>query len=322
MIKIDYCPVCDSKDIYKLKDYTVMFPGENVKNNLMDATYTRLWILFERIVKKRDDFVFEYMLCKSCGFIFINPRLSENDLKIKYDTINELGEVKYRLKNNPPSNLNKRANRIYNLIIKYLDYTQQSKYTILDYGGASGYNLSFFDNRFKCGVLDYEKWDLPYGIEYLGRDLSDLKNMDKFDVILLLHTLEHVPDPKKLIENICKHLNDNGIIYVEVPLGCFNEWKYRSEPLTHINFFSEESLFECFKICDLNVIHLTTLYQWVTHNKMWCVNIIGTKRRISRVIQKKDVLSTKKQMSKISYYLPYLFNWKVIFGVLRNKIIS
>jgi SAM-dependent methyltransferase len=258
------------------------------------------------------------MICESCGFIFTNPRFSEKDLEVKYNTIKELGSVKYRLKKNPPSNLDKRANRIYNLINKFFNYTQEATPTILDYGGASGYNLLPFVNSFKCGILDYEKWVLPAGVEYLGKDLSDLKDIDKFDVILLLHTLEHVIHPKNFIDELSKHLNENGILYVEVPLGCFREWKFIREPLTHINFFSEESLFKCFELCDLSVIYLATSYQWVTHGKMWCLNIIGSRQKYRRLSPIKNVLSTKKQMSKINYYFPYLFNGRVIGKVLRK----
>lgn len=117
------------------------------------------------------------------------------------------------------------------------------------------------------------KYDCPKAIGYLGRDVSDLQTDEVFDVILLCHTLEHAIEPMRMISDLSSHLAEAGLLYVEVPLGCWKEWKSLNEPLTHVNFFSEESIFKCLSSTGLNIIHLSTAYQWVTHGKMWCINI-------------------------------------------------
>ena len=99
-----------------MKEHVFKYPGDDADNNLADIIYLRLWILFRKIVKDNNDIVFNSMLCKSCGLIFTDPRFSEDEMKIKYDTINELGSVKYRLQKDPPVDLENRANKIYNLI--------------------------------------------------------------------------------------------------------------------------------------------------------------------------------------------------------------
>ena len=225
------CPLCAAENIETIYEYVYSFPGGNVHEHLFDITYVRLWILFERIIKNRNDIIFHSFLCNNCGFMFTNPRFSDEDLRIKYETIVELGSVKYRLQHNPPSNLDSRAKRIYKLVKQYSYSKSLSKHRILDYGGASGYNLIPFVDTFECGILDYEKWDLPKGMTYLGKDISDLNGGDSFDVILLLHTLEHVLKPKLFLEKLCSILKDQGVIYVEVPLGCFIEWRFLNEPL-------------------------------------------------------------------------------------------
>jgi len=322
MMETNYCPMCNSENIKKLKNHIFKYPGKDVQNHLLDSVYVRLWILFERILKTTNYTVFTSMMCQNCGLIFTNPRFSLDDLRIKYDTINELGSVKYRLEQNPPYNLELRARRIYSLISKHFHSDRQDKPKILDYGGASGYNLIPFTYNFECSILDYEKWELPKGVKYLGKDLSYLKDKDRFDIILLLHTLEHAPDPKILLEDLCNYLKAKGIIYVEVPLGCFREWQSIPEPLTHVNFFSEESLFNCFRYCGLNVIHLSTSYQWVTHNKEWCVNIIGAKQKSLRTSNAVHVLPTKKQMNRIKYYLPYVLNRRIIQRFFKKYVLK
>ncbi len=316
MKETDVCPLCESGNIKKIKTFVFRFPGEDVESHLFDITYVRLWILFERILMIRDSSAFSAMICQNCGLIFTNPRFSLDDLRIKYETINELGSVKYRLKQDPPFNLNSRARRIYDLISQHFYSGRKNKPKILDYGGASAYNLIPFANSFECSLLDYEKWDLPSEVDYLGKDVSDLDETDQFHVILLLHTLEHLSEPKTFINDLCKHLEDEGIIYVEVPLGCFREWQFLREPLTHVNFFSEESLMNLLTSCGLNVIHLSTSYQWITHAKTWCINIIGTKQK--NLNEAARILTTKEQMNKIVYYLPYLTKGRAIMKALRS----
>ena len=204
MFEIDHCPSCGSRENKKLKEHLFRFPGDDVRNQLHDLTYERLWILFERILEKRDKAVFFSMLCQKCGLIFTNPRFSPEDIQIKYEAINELCSVKYRFKRHPPSNLDLRALRIYHLVTSHLSSRAESKPRVLDYGGASGYNVLPFTDKFACGVLDFEQWDLPRGISYLGRDLSDLNEDDRFEVILLLHALEHIPEPSTFLEEIGK----------------------------------------------------------------------------------------------------------------------
>jgi len=327
MKEASYCPICNSEKILLLKEHSFKFPGGDIENHLMDANYTRLWIFFEKIAKARDKFRFFVMLCKKCGFIFLNPRFTDNEMKTKYETINQIGSVKYRLSKNPEFYLDKRAYRVYKLINKYYKHDTINKPKLLDYGGASGYILKNFIGKFECTILDYQKWDLNEDIKYLGRDLLDLSESDKFDVIFVLHTLEHVIKPKEFIQRIITHLTKNGIIYVEVPLGCFYEWEKLKNPITHINFFSEESLYKCFNLCGLDVLHLRTSAQWVTHGKMLCLNIIGFKDSFEKPIPISNILSTKVQMSKINTYYYYLLmlisqisqiNFKKIKNLLKN----
>lgn len=319
MININYCPVCQSQKLSVIKEYSFSFPGNDVQNNLVDSKYVRLWILFTKILKEQKTAVFNSTMCDDCGFIFTNPRLSKEEMAEKYKAINELGSVKKRLEKNPPFNLENRANRIYSLLNNCYVRTGEYNPKILDYGGASGYNLVPFFNNFDCYIADYEKWDLPENITYLGQDLSDSDTSVNFDIILLLHTLEHEIDPIKLITEIGEHLKDDGIFYVEVPLGCFKEWQFLAEPLTHINFFSEQSLFKCFEVAGLNVIHLSTSYQWVTHGNIWCLNIVGQK---STNVNNKvtDYLTTKQQMNRFNYYIKYLFNKQIVSRAIKQVL--
>ena len=316
----NFCPVCNSNINKTLISYKFKNPGNDFKNFLDDSINSRLWILFNKILSNTNSVKFSITLCESCGFIFLNPRFSENDFKIKYSIIDEMKLEKKLLKKNPMINLDIRSQRIYKLINKFYQQNSNLKPKILDYGGAWGYILNPFINKCKCYIIDYNKWKLPNGVKYLGKDLKNLEIDFQFDIILVLHTLEHIISPKEFLDYLNKYLKKDGIIYIEVPFGCLKEWKILREPLTHINFFSEESLYKLFTLCNLNVIHIDTSYQWVTHGKNWCINIIGTKGKEGIFIDLNSVLSTKAQMSKFYYKIQDFLNLRNYPAIMKNII--
>jgi hypothetical protein len=75
-------------------------------------------------------------------------------------------------------------------------------------------------------------------------------------VVLYCHTLEHVVDPAREIQKIKDILEPSGLLYIEVPFGCWNEYKHTRNLLTHVNFFSEASLYYLLDMCGLSVRYL------------------------------------------------------------------
>ena len=318
MERINSCPICNSNKLKNIKNHIFKYPGDDIKDHLDDINFERLWILFNKILKKKGQENFESSLCESCGFIFINQRFSDEDMKLKYDAINELGGVKFRLEYDKLNKQEIRAKTIYNRINPFIENEKMDRPKIIDIGGASGYILEPFINKYDCNIIDFEKWKLPKGIKYIGKQLADLPKDQIFDVALLLHTLEHIVEPKKSIEEIYCRLSENGYLYIEVPLGAFQEYKFVSDPLTHVNFFSEQSLSRLLNECEFNVIYLSSKYQRVTRAKTWCINILATKNKDILSVPSGNIASTQKQMSKLVYYLPFIFHKRAYQKILKK----
>lgn len=318
MHQVETCPVCAGTSQRVLKTHVFTYPGDDVQDHLLDYKFFALWTLFERVLKDRTDAAFDLTLCENCGFIYSNPRFTEEDIATKYITFNELGTPELGAKHHPPFNLEGRADRGYNLVNTYYSYKGAGQPKVLDFGGGAGYNLAPFTRDWTCGLVDYGNWDFPAGVTKLGNDHRDLTPDQKFQVILLLHTLEHVPEPIPFLTNLAEHLDDDGAMYIEVPLGAFGEWKFMTEPLMHLNFFSEESVCNAAKEAGLHLAHVETRYQWVTHSKLWCINLIAYKNPDVGPALRKKPLSTRTQMSKLNYYLPYAINPRVVKKVLRK----
>ncbi|MBN2169486.1 MAG: class I SAM-dependent methyltransferase [Actinobacteria bacterium] len=277
MIRVEYCPICDSNELKVLKRYEFSSEcNDQANKQISNITYVqeRLNLFFDYIWKDSDTANIDMTLCKSCGFIFINPRPTDKDISIKYSVINELESARRREKSKPPTRQEKRAERTYSLL-SGLGNKPPSNKRVLDFGGAEGYNLIPFSRDNECLLLDYVEYDYSDGIKRLGNDLEDIEKDEKFDIILLCHTLEHVTQPLKMIEDLASHLENKGMLYIEVPLGALIEWNLLKEPLTHLNFFSEESVSKCFELAGLSVAHISTDFQWVRYKKIWCINAVG-----------------------------------------------
>ena len=303
------CPICDSQKLKRLKQCTFRIP--NLKS---EESHHQLGL--NELGKNKNKIDFYINSCQKCGFIFLNPRFSEEDYKVIFKTKEANDSVDGDVAFYFP-----RAMRGYNLISKYFKFNLNYKPKVLDYGGAWGYLLIPFLKKYDCFLIDYNNYTLPKGIRYLGRNSDNLDKNLRFDVIFSIRVLEHINDPKKVIQDLTVNLNENGIIYIQVPLGCLNEWKSLDTPFRHINFFSEQSLYNLFRLSGLNIIHLKTVYHISKNAPGWKLDIIASKT-IEKENQKQiKFISTDQQRKRLFYYMPLLFR-KKNFNItnIKNKL--
>jgi len=98
--------------------------------------------------------------------------------------------------------------------------------------------------------------------------LNDLiKRKNKFDVCMIRFMLEHVPEPRKLLENLRELLNDNGIIVITIPNDFSKtqmkaiEYKYINEkfwiaPPEHLNYFNINNFSTFMKKMNFKIIDM------------------------------------------------------------------
>lgn len=250
------CPICKSEESEELLKTRVEYPGSDVYSNLMDIDYVRNYILFDRILHNNADPIeFCFQICVSCGFIFFTPRPEENDMVIKYNLINEISDGKQReqfLYHGITCD-DRRAFEIYKSICSIREVRNSN---VIDIGGARGLNLKYFLSDNNCFVVDYERHELLTGTQYLCETAEGMPESMRAKVVLYCHILEHVVDPVKEILKIKDILEPGGLLYIEVPFGCWNEYKHTRNFLTHINFFSEGSLYHLLDMCGLSIRYL------------------------------------------------------------------
>ena len=284
----------------------------------------RLWIFFRHILKDDSPQPISMLLCHSCDFIFTNPRLSTSDIQTKYKAIDDLNLGEKVLSPTRKANLIGRSKRIFELIQSQLTTGagQFSDLSILDYGGAEGFLLlPFLDKGARGYLVDFLEFPSPDDrIQYLGRDLEDVPPSMKFDVVFLLHTLEHVVEPVELIRALGKYLKPGGVLYIEVPLGAWLEWEFLREPLTHVNFFSESSLANAVSIAGMYPKYVESRWQMVTSTHNLCINLIASNDK-NTPCPKMTPLA--KQMNGLTYYRESLrHNFKYYTKLVARQKLS
>jgi SAM-dependent methyltransferase len=133
---------------------------------------------------------------------------------------------------------------------------------ILEVGcSAGGILLPFLESKAKVKGYDYDKRYLDYGNKYNKElnlcygGLSDLKNeKNKYDLIILNHVLEHLPNIQETLTLVKEALKPDGLFYVSVP-GLKNPEYYFSPTksflgslhIAHLYHFSRNSLINAIK---------------------------------------------------------------------------
>lgn len=225
--------------------FNLIFSGENkpiqlTANDLTPAQRLRWRVLFEKWFPDVDTVELTSQVCLNCGFMTYSPRPTEEDLRAKYAFLTSRPEERRE----SPSGIQferketQRMQRIYKRVAGRIDNSSRS---ILDYGGGDGKLLApFLQNGFAGFLVDYEPNPLP-GIIKLGDELDDMPPDQQFDVILCNHVLEHLADPVDTVRRLRKHLKPGGVLYAEVPMETRGGIQLSYDPVTHINFFTQNS---------------------------------------------------------------------------------
>lgn len=221
------CPICESKNFSFIitKNYLLKNLGGEISQT--------------------------YCICDKCSFIFTRDPLTEKYLEKYYESNTQ--ERKIQVERSELDHIKKQVNFLSN-------YTNLPHSTILEIGANNG---SFLDacrenGSSKLRFLEFNKSGLAIlaGKKHL-KDFSFLRKLDRLesnDVIVLLHTLEHIVDPRKYISKIKRYLKDDGVLFVEVPDFTFFDKHTDELQFEHVNFFSERTLAELFHKCGLTVI--------------------------------------------------------------------
>ncbi len=193
------------------------------------------------------------VMCNNCGFVYSNPRMSEDSLKNfyssnlyreLYENINNFehgfkmrsDEIKEKILINQPN-----YNNYYpQLFIDFICSLNIEYKSVCEIGAGYGTNLIYFKKLGKeiYGLepsLILTKIAKDNQINVDQGFVDDLKG--KYDIIVLKHVFEHLYNPLKNLEKIKNHTNK--YLFIEVP---GNYRRIASIQNVHNFYFTENTL--------------------------------------------------------------------------------
>lgn len=220
------------------------------------------------------DFQEAYILmCGSCGFMRTYPTPKKSALA-------ELYRSDYRKQTNETPNkqylmrMDARANSQKSFILKHSPTTfVPSK--ILDIGcGAGSLLLVFADDAEKVtgfepdiNMMEFACSRLSSSSLLFNETFSPRKsnNICNYTLIMASHVLEHVPDPCSFISNIFSILDEEGLLFLEVPSETEDTVrdviKYKHKGRMHLLFFNPETIRGAIEAAGGEVIFMSTFGQ-------------------------------------------------------------
>lgn len=161
------------------------------------------------------------VMCKHCGLIYLNPRWTQESLSKFYEE--DYRKLMGEEINQPEDDFYKgliHGSRILDFTANYIGYRKK----VLDIGCAVGSVLWVFRKFLQSDVYGVEptlKHQLfcqnKLGIKVLGGTIEDADfKSQKFDLVILTQTLNHLSNPLLVLKKIKEILSSGGLLFIEV----------------------------------------------------------------------------------------------------------
>ena len=228
-----------------------------------------------KLIESLNDF--DVIECVECGFKHVTPIPTDNELEEVYSHDYYKTEkpfyIEHYLEDKEWWNV-VYTNR-YEIFEKNLPLNSRK---ILDIGSGPGLFLNLGKERGwqvkgiepSTQAAEYCKETLKLDIEEVFFDEASAKNLDGHDVINMGEVLEHLPNPKAILELAYGTLNKDGLICLIVPndFNPFQQILHESldfkpwwlAPPHHINYFNQKSLTSLVESCGFEVVHKETTF--------------------------------------------------------------
>jgi len=289
-----------------------MINAEHICRICGNNTNNRSFIAKERMLGMNDEF--EYFECSNCLSIQICeiPKDIDRYYPTNYYSYREpvfatkLTGIRYILK----KSLAEYYSGKFNLIGSLLSPFYENPFTwlkpnvvnftskILDVGSGTGRLLlsmkrSGYQNL--TGIDPYNSEDIFYdnGVKVLKKDVFEID--EKYDLIMLHHSFEHMQNPKEILGEIRKHIESEGTIIIRIPVANSYAWrKYQThwvqlDAPRHFFLHTVKSMNILANECALKLYSIeyeSTAFQF-TGSEKYLIDI---------AFSEKDTVFSKKQM--------------------------
>jgi len=197
-------------------------------------------------------------LCANCGFVYQSPRMTESELIDFYQS--QYRQIYQGIEGPDQKEIAIQEARALGIINLLRDCGVEQVKRFLDIGASTGMLINKIKNEYQCDASGiepgraYREYARSHGIDVFA-SLDDLPDAGekKFDLVSLIHVLEHIPDPVKYLEKVrSDYLVDQGRILIEVP----NIYAHDCFEIAHLTSFSRHTLNEVLKSAGFRTIFM------------------------------------------------------------------
>lgn len=246
--------------------------------------------------------------CGYCKFYFLSKVPSTHEIELYYkNEYHKYSPIAYFFKK---IFRNFRSSSQYYYLKKYLNLFNCS---ILEIGAGDGLLLSYFKDKNKVEGIEFSKKFKEFSKKRYNIDLKDqdiFKLSGKYDLIILSHVLEHLPNIDLVLKKIKGLLSSGGHLFIELPNSPLPENEdqlYLQKYLNtaHLNNFTVESLAALFKKFGFEIIANDRYYYNLPNN------LVGQdKRNIASIFLSGEGLIVKYLKSIVLYIIKSLISPK------------
>jgi 2-polyprenyl-3-methyl-5-hydroxy-6-metoxy-1,4-benzoquinol methylase len=197
------------------------------------------------------------VICRRCGLVYQSPRMTETERQAFY-------QAEYRLlyqgqEGPSPKDLAVQSARA-RLVRSLVTRRGISPVRLLDIGCSSGLLLQEFQDHFHSQAIGiepgtgYRQHAQAHGLTvYSSLEELRLAGLLPFDLVSMMHVLEHMPDPVEYLQHIREmHLEPGGWLLLEVP----NLYAHNCFEVAHLVSFSPHALKQVVQKAGYQVVQL------------------------------------------------------------------
>ena len=216
-------------------------------------------------------------ICNTCGVVFLSPKPSEELLYKYYNDTYRKSEFAITTSDGTidlPIQFPESASSFYkfknfidcieNCSDKNSDILPSKDDLMVDIGGYQGMFLYAAQQKYGVSgiVIDYNKSGIEYAKKAFDFNQSQAVKSNyefflekKANFVTMVHSLEHIDDPKGLLEHIKNNILDkSGYLYIEAP----NLFGSPLNDPAHCFTFSKESLTYLLNLCNFEILYMGT----------------------------------------------------------------
>lgn len=281
-----------------------MTPGmESVPCNLCRSDDAQVVLRQRDLLLKVTDEEFTIVRCRRCGLTYLNPRPSQQAIGAYYPTVyyppvpvkarphvqqqamrfsarikRWVLEDYYGYPSPSPGGLNRALRRLLLWPEKTMRELKgrhplpwRGEGKLLDVGCGAGGNLKGLQGQgWTVSGIEISEVAAAHAREvvdghiHAGTLESAPFDAGTFDLVLMSHSLEHLPSPVDALQRVNRLLKDDGLLVVTVPnaksleAGLFGQWWFHWDPPRHFYHFDRDTLARAIQLAGLQPVQFRT----------------------------------------------------------------